>query len=146
MEKIEMMNKLIENLGAEKALEKLVDALSDDEMRSNFEFICRINDIPMDEEKEEDNKKITLKEFFENDETLVIHCRTEEEANTLLEAFDKLGKKWSGAGNKSYLKSNYWQLYEEETCYSNKGRFCDKEFYLNKNCKVYEFENVKIEE
>ena len=52
MEKIEMMNKLIENLGVEKALEELVDALSDDEMRSNFEFICRMNDIPMDEEDE----------------------------------------------------------------------------------------------
>lgn len=146
MEKIEMMNKLIENLGVEKALEELVDALSDDEMRSNFEFICRMNDIPMDEEEEEKNKKITLKEFFENDEKLAIHCNTKEKAQKLCEAFNKMGKKWSGAGDKSYLKSNYWQFYEEETCYSNKGRFCNKGFYLNKNCKVYEFEDVKIEE
>lgn len=52
MEKNEMMNKLIENLGVEKTLEELVNALSDDEMKSDFEFICRMNDIPMDEEDE----------------------------------------------------------------------------------------------
>lgn len=141
-----MMNKLIESLGAEKALEELVDALSNEEMQRDFEFICRMKDIPMDEEKEEKNKMITLKEFFESDKKLAIHCDTEEKTRKLCKAFDKMGKEWTGSGSKSYLKDNYWQFYKEETCYSNKGRFCSKEFYLNKNCKVYEFEDVKIEE
>lgn len=55
MEKIEMLNTLIEHLGVKKTLEELVDALTDDEMKSNFEFICRMNDIPMDEEDEDDD-------------------------------------------------------------------------------------------
>lgn len=50
MEKNEMMNKPIENLGVEKTLEELFNALSDDEMK-----ICRMNDIPMDEEEDEDD-------------------------------------------------------------------------------------------
>lgn len=49
-------------------------------------------------------KKITLSEFFKNDEKLAIHCDTEEKANLLLKAFDKMGKKWF-AGN-SYLERN----------------------------------------
>ncbi len=90
-----------------------------------------------------ENKKITLKEFFESDETLVIHCRTEEEANTLLEAFDKLGKKWNGG--KSYLENNYWQCYEGGTCYTSNGTFSDKEFFLDNDYKVYEFEEIELE-
>lgn len=143
MEKIEMMNKLIESLGVEKTLEKLVDALGDDEMQDNFEFICRMNDIPMNEEEEEENEKITLEEFFESDELLAIHCKTEEEANTLLRAFDELGKKWSGGT--SYLEGNCWQHYKEGTCYTNYGMYANKEYYLDKYYQIYEFENVKIE-
>lgn len=69
-------------------------------------------------------RKITLKEFFESDEILVIHCDTEENANTLLEAFDKLGEKWFGG--KSYLEDNYWRSYKEETCYTNDGVYNEK--------------------
>lgn len=87
---------------------------------------------------------ITLKEFFESDETLAIHCNTEERANVLLKYFDKMDKKWSGGD--SYLENNNWEICKEETCYENDGTYCDKEFYLNKNCKVYEFEDVILED
>lgn len=91
-----------------------------------------------------DNKKIVLKDFFESDKKLAIHCDTEEKANILLKVFDKLGKKWcSGV---SYLEDNNWETSKEETCYSNKGAYCTKEFYLNKNYKVYEFEDVILKE
>lgn len=89
-------------------------------------------------------RKITLKEFFESDETLVIHCDTEENANTLLKAFDKLGKKWSSV--KSYLENNYWRYYKEETCYTNEGTYNDKEWCLDNNYKIYEFDDVIFEE
>lgn len=88
------------------------------------------------------NKKITLKEFFNSDENLVIHCDTEEKANILLKAFDKMGKKWCDGS--SYLKYNSWGDYKEETCYSNEGEFCSKGFYLSMNLKVYEFEDVEL--
>lgn len=88
-------------------------------------------------------KKITLSEFFKNDEKLAIHCDTEEKANLLLKAFDKMGKKWF-AGN-SYLERNEWGVYKKETCYSNDGLYCYKVFYLDMNFKVYEFEEVILE-
>ena len=88
------------------------------------------------------NKKITLKEFFESDETLAIHCNTEERANILLKAFDKMGKTWTGGD--SYLDKNLWGGYKEETCYENDGTYCGKEFYLDNGYKVYEFEEVEL--
>lgn len=56
---------------------------------------------------------MTIKEFFEKKEKLVIHCDTEEKANKLLRKFDQLGKKWSS--RESYLLQNEWKRYEEKT-------------------------------
>lgn len=53
---------------------------------------------------------MTIKEFFEKKEKLVIHCDTEEKANKLLRKFDELGKKW-GSGE-SYLLQNEWKRYK----------------------------------
>nr|DAG18747.1 MAG TPA: hypothetical protein [Caudoviricetes sp.] len=89
-----------------------------------------------------ENKKITLKDFFESDEKLVIHCDTEEKANTLLEAFDKLGKKW--CTDKSYLGYNCWQYYGEETCYTNNGTYSNKQWYFDNCYKVYDFEEIEL--
>ena len=87
---------------------------------------------------------ITLKEFFESDETLVIHCNTEEKANVLLKYFDKMGKKW--CNGVSYLRRNNWETREEETCYSNKGEYCTKKFCQGMNYKIYEFEDVILDD
>lgn len=85
---------------------------------------------------------ITLKDFFKSRKHLAIHCDTEEKANILLKAFDKMGKKWTSGD--SYLKWNNWGTYEEKTCYSNEGEFCSKGFYLNEYYKIYEFEEVEL--
>lgn len=97
-----------------------------------------------DEVKLEELTIITLKEFFESDETLAIHCDTEEKANMLLRAFDKMGKTWTGG--KCYLEDNNWLYYKERTCYTNDGMCCNKKFYLDNDCKVYEFEDVILED
>lgn len=89
-----------------------------------------------------ENKKITLKDFFESSKKLAIHCDTEEKTIKLLTAFDKMGKKWSN--DTSYLKCNLWGICEVETCYSNKGLFSDKVFYLDNNYTVYEFEEIEL--
>ena len=44
-------------------------------------------------------KKITLKQFWNSEEKLVIHVRNEKEAKTLCEAFDKMGGKWTDGGS-----------------------------------------------
>ena len=86
------------------------------------------------------NKKITLKEFWESKEKLVIHCDTEEKAKTLLSAFDKIGKEW--CTNNKYTSKNYWKVYEEDTCYSNSFGYANKDFYTRQGATIYEFEDV----
>lgn len=84
---------------------------------------------------------ITLKEFFESDEKLAIHCDCLTTTNILLKYFNKLGKKWDDG--KSYLEYNHWDKYRSDTCYSNKGTYTSKE-----SCeyKVYGFEEIILEE
>ena len=53
MDKFDMMEKLIENLGVKGALTELVHALSDDDMKENYEYICRMNGIDNETEEEE---------------------------------------------------------------------------------------------
>lgn len=88
---------------------------------------------------ESTEKKITLSEFGNSEKKLAIHCDTEEKANELLKAFDKLGKKW--ANGISYLDVNFWDKYKEKTCYKNSGFYgsCD---YC---CTVYEFDDVDLD-
>ena len=87
--------------------------------------------------------KITLKDFFKSKKALGIYCNTKKEANILLKAFDKLGKKWCNGD--SYLEENHWNEYKSNTCYFNDGTYSDKELFLDSDCKVYDFEDVKIE-
>ena len=88
-------------------------------------------------------KEITLTEFFESDKDLAIHCDTRQKAKTLLKAFDKMGKTWSGGC--SYLKRDNYDDEESKTCYSNKGMYCSYEDYKDKNCTIYEFEEVDLD-
>ena len=88
--------------------------------------------------------KITLKEFFESKDKLVIRCDTEEKANKLLKEFDKLGKNWwTGEG---YLENTCFDTYKDETCYSNAGEYEQTEHYKDENTKIYSFEDVIFEE
>ena len=88
-------------------------------------------------------KKITLTEFWASKEKLAIHCDTEEKANELLQAFHKLGKKW--CDDTSYLSSNEYYLHKDETCYSNLGGYSARDFYKKNSFKIYEFDEVDLE-
>lgn len=109
-----------------------------------------IPDILTKEEKEylssviKPFKKITLKEFWKSKEDLAIHCDTEEKANKLLRAFNKIGKKW--CDEDSYIGNNYWYDKKENTCYSNNNGYCSIDWCKEVNYKVYEFEDVIIED
>lgn len=88
-------------------------------------------------------KKITLTDFWNSKAELAIHCKTEEQADTLLQAFDRLGKKWSSGS--SYLKDNNWGEYKEETCYTNSGSYSPYDYYRTYNYTIYEFDDVDLE-
>jgi hypothetical protein len=89
-------------------------------------------------------EKMTLEEFFKSKRRMAIHCKTKEQSEILLKAFDEMGKTWHGGG--SYLKENNWRVYEEETCYDNKGFYSCKDWYLKEIIrKVVEFEDIEFE-
>ena len=84
-------------------------------------------------------KKITLQQFWDSEEELAIHVRSEEEANKLCKAFHKLGKKWCDGD--SYLNINNYEIYKEATSYDNNGYFATRRYYTT----VYEFDEVKLD-
>lgn len=85
--------------------------------------------------------KITLKQFWKSKEKLAIHCDTEEKANKLSRAFDKMGKKW--ADGSRYISNNCWDAtYKKDTCYSNAAGYCRIDWYKENGWKIYEFEDV----
>ena len=84
--------------------------------------------------------KITLEEFWNSKEKLAIHCNTEEKANKLLTAFDRLGKEW--LNGYSYLAWNCWEQHKEDTCYDNTNMYSFVDYYKSKKYKIYEFEDL----
>lgn len=88
-------------------------------------------------------KKITLTEFWKSYGKIAIHCNTEEKANKLLMAFDKLGKKWhSGL---SYLSDNYYEHYQKTTCYTNNNFYVSYIWCRNHGYTIYEFDEVDLD-
>lgn len=49
-----LFEEMLDKMGAEKLLEDLAFALSDNELEDNMRFIARMNDIELDEDEEED--------------------------------------------------------------------------------------------
>lgn len=87
---------------------------------------------------------MTIKEFFESSKKLAIHCNSKEKAKKLLRAFDTANYKWfSGA---RYTEENNWDTNGKETCYSNRNRFCDKNFYETMGYNILEFEDIEFED
>ena len=84
------------------------------------------------------------KELIMQDST-VVHCRTEEQANQLLEWADSIGLKWI-TGN-SYKNYTNYISYHEQTCYYlYEGTYTDLEFYKEKGYKILSFEEAIIKE
>lgn len=68
----------------------------------------------------------------------VMHCKTEEEAKDFCNYLDSLGRKW--CNNKKYTEENYWQYYQDETCYDfNDNSFNAKYFFVGHNYKILEW-------
>lgn len=94
------------------------------------------------EESQSQKHKITLREFWKSDKNLAIHCDTEEKANMLLVAFDKLGKKW--ASGKYYTEESYYSDYKYATCYNNRNEYRNYGWYGEHNHTIYEFDEVDL--
>lgn len=53
-----LFEEMLDKMGAEKLLEDLAFALSDDELEDNMRFIARMNDIELDEDEDEDEEEL----------------------------------------------------------------------------------------
>ena len=94
-------------------------------------------------DERENDKKMTIKEFFESKDTLAIHCATKEKANKLLEAFDKAGYRWI-AGNR--YEGTFWDVYGEKTCYSNRKDYGDISSFKDDGYRILEFEKIELKD
>ena len=87
---------------------------------------------------------MTIKEFFESKDTLAIHCDTEEKAKKLLKVFDNLGHRWTTGVR--YTMFTSWEIYKEETCYTNDGCYGRIEYYRENNTTILEFDEIEFED
>ncbi len=77
---------------------------------------------------------------------MVIHCKTEEEANALMVELNRLGYTWD-----SHIKPTHhtnWKTYREETCYrleDDTFAYADRGFYASKY-EITEFSDLIIPE
>lgn len=118
-----------------------------DFLNANFDRTDEMIDILYEWLKEYDDKKererISLDEFWDSEEKLAIHCDTEEKANKLLREFNKTGKKWSSGDD--YTKFNCWKSHKKDTCYCNGRGYSSIDYYKINGYKIYEFEDVDLD-
>lgn len=95
------------------------------------------------------NKIITFQEFMKNQakkleeftDKDVIHCPTGELANKICELLNDNDFEWA-SGN-SYLKSNNWKTFKQDTCYLvSRGEYCSINYYKNKGYTIYKAEDI----
>jgi hypothetical protein len=59
---------------------------------------------------------IKFKDIILEDNRIVVHCRTQQEANTLLSWVHSKGRTW--CNGISYLNNTAWDTHKEFTCYA----------------------------
>ena len=89
-------------------------------------------------------EKMTIKDFFEAKDNLVIHCDTEEKAEKLLREFGREGYRWC-TGNR-YIEDTNWEVYRKRTCYSNSRGYGNIEYFKQNGYTVVEFDEIAIKD
>ena len=87
-------------------------------------------------------EKMTLGEFFKSEKRTAIHCKTKEQSEILLKAFDEMGITWRGG--KSCLKESNWEVYSAETCYDNTNCFGSEKCFKEHEYEIIEFKNIEF--
>lgn len=84
--------------------------------------------------------KFNFKEW--KDKKVVMHCKTEEEANEFCEVMHKAGKTWSSGVR--YLERTNWKNYEDQTCYFfNNGTHDSIDYSREVGYKILEWSDYK---
>lgn len=79
------------------------------------------------------------------DKNVCMHCKTREEAEDFCNEMHKAGLTWSSG--RSYLSRNYFEPYEEQTCYCfNKGRYDNTVSAKDKGYTILEWSDYRSTE
>jgi len=76
-------------------------------------------------------KKFDWEEFKDKSNKIAVHCKTIEEAKDFCKQMHEHGMKWCTGTD--YLCTNNWNMYKQETCYSNDGCYCDYGYFIECN-------------
>ena len=143
---IKLLKRYWQNRGAikEDGQGKLIDCngqvITDESLAKRFQ-------MPFDYKP---SKKYKLSELIQQDK-IAIHTPTEENANTLLNALDRLGYKWWSL--EKLTSCNEYQRYGQNTCYATSiwlnGRtyieYCCLSFCKNNRYTTVEFDDIDLE-
>ena len=81
-----------------------------------------------------------IKDFWESNQLIAIHCDTQVKAKRLLKVFVKMGKRWQ-CQDLPYTQSA-WSVWKNEMCYDNKGGFGRIINYKMALAKIVEFDEL----
>jgi len=91
------------------------------------------------------NENEFKKEFLDKNNKVAVHCKTEAKAKAFCAWMHDQGLTW--CTGYSYLRvDNNFELYFEETCYSNHGEYSPIGFYKDNGWRVIEFDKIKFNE
>ena len=84
-------------------------------------------------------------EFLDKNNKIAVHCKTEEEAKDFCKQMHEYGLKWDNSTN-LYIERTNWHVLKEKTCYTNHGRYCDKDYYVENDYKILEWSDYMKKE
>lgn len=88
-------------------------------------------------------RKFNWDEFKNEENKIVVHCKTEEEAKDFCERMHEQGMKW--CSGESYLKETNYKFCEEEICYI-KGEFSPYQYYKSNGYEILEWSDYMNKE
>ena len=90
-------------------------------------------------------KQFNWEEFKDKNNKIAVHCKTEEEAKDFCKQMYEHGLKWDNSTN-SYIERTNWHVLKEKTCYTNHGRYCEKDYYIENDCEILEWSDYMKKE
>lgn len=82
-------------------------------------------------------KEFNWEDFKDENNKIAVHCKTEDEAKDFCKKMHEHGMKWCHTD--SYIERTSWHICKEKTCYSNSGRYCNKDYYIENDFKILEW-------
>lgn len=82
-------------------------------------------------------KEFNWEEFKDKNNKIAVHCKTEEEAKDFCNQMHEHGLRW--CTGQIYLEGTKYNGFKTKTCYSNSGRYCNKDYYIENDYKILEW-------